>query len=96
MPDQQTVKITEAKGRPMLEWVEKRSLDYVTAFPAQPVEREDPLDGEHGLKAMALRRWVDLNPELLKYEIIFTASDAVAFNQLSAVRAFVGPGSESL
>jgi type III restriction enzyme len=59
-------------------------------------ERDDPLDGEHGLKAMALRRWVDLNPELLKYEMIFTAGDAVAFNQLSAVRAFVGLGSESL
>lgn len=32
------VKIAGAKGRPMLQWVGKRSLDQVTAFPAQIVE----------------------------------------------------------
>ena len=32
------VKITPAKGRPMLTWVGKRPLSYVTAFPAQHVE----------------------------------------------------------
>ena len=42
MTDQQTVKISEAKGRPMLQWVGKRPLDYVTAFPAQEIERFDP------------------------------------------------------
>ncbi|HUV95158.1 MAG TPA: site-specific DNA-methyltransferase [Anaerolineae bacterium] len=38
MTDKQTVQIGEAKGRPMLHWVGKRPLDYVTAFPAQLVE----------------------------------------------------------
>src|SRR2546422_11455026 len=32
------VKITKAKGRPMLSWVGKRPLTAVTAFPAQHVE----------------------------------------------------------
>ena len=41
MTDKQTVPIGEAKGRPMLHWVGKRPLDYVTAFPAQLVERFD-------------------------------------------------------
>lgn len=36
------VKITLAKGRPMLTWVGKRPLSYVTAFPAQHVETFDP------------------------------------------------------
>ena len=36
------VKITAAKGRPMLTWVGKRPLSYVTAFPAQYVEVFDP------------------------------------------------------
>jgi len=43
MTDQQTVRIAEAKGRPMLHWVGKRPLDHVTAYPAQLVERFDPL-----------------------------------------------------
>jgi adenine-specific DNA-methyltransferase len=33
------VRVTAAKGRPMLVWVGKRPLAHVTAFPAQPVER---------------------------------------------------------
>jgi DNA modification methylase len=46
MTDKQTVPIGEAKGRPMLHWVGKRPLDYVTAFPAQMVETFSPT-GEH-------------------------------------------------
>jgi DNA modification methylase len=46
MTDKQTVPIGEAKGRPMLHWVGKRPLDYVTAFPAQTVETFGPT-GEH-------------------------------------------------
>ena len=36
------VKITAAKGRPMLTWVGKRPLSRVTAFPAQHVETYAP------------------------------------------------------
>jgi type III restriction enzyme len=52
-------------------------------------ERSDSLDGEGGRKAMALKRWVDLNPERLQYEMIFTPGDAVSINQTRAVREFV-------
>jgi DNA modification methylase len=48
MTKKQTVQITEAKGRPMLHWVGKRPLDHITAFPAQLVERFDPLDEQAG------------------------------------------------
>lgn len=37
-PAQQEVKISAAKGRPMLVWVGKRPLRSVTAFPAQHIE----------------------------------------------------------
>jgi hypothetical protein len=37
------VKITAAKGRPMLTWVGKRPLSHVTAFPAQHIETFDPV-----------------------------------------------------
>ncbi|MDI6869268.1 MAG: site-specific DNA-methyltransferase [Coprothermobacterota bacterium] len=37
------IKITPAKGRPMLQWVGKKPLDYVKGFPTQLVEVFDPL-----------------------------------------------------
>lgn len=36
------IRITQAKGRPMLSWVGKRPLREVRAFPAQLVERFAP------------------------------------------------------
>lgn len=42
MTKKQTVQVAEARGRPMLHWVGKRPLDYVTAFPAQLVETFNP------------------------------------------------------
>ncbi len=47
-PEKQEVKITAAKGRPMLTWVGKRPLRQVTAFPAQLVERFSPLPQGEG------------------------------------------------
>jgi type III restriction enzyme len=52
-------------------------------------DRGDPLDGERGRKAMALRRWEDLNPDRLKYEMVFTPGDIVAPDQTQAVRRFI-------
>ena len=37
------VKITAAKGRPMLTWVGKRPLSHVIAFPSQHIETFDPV-----------------------------------------------------
>jgi DNA modification methylase len=44
MPENK-LKITPAKGRPMLNWVGKKPLDYVKGFPTQLVEFFDPLKG---------------------------------------------------
>jgi DNA modification methylase len=43
MPESK-IKITPAKGRPMLYWVGKKPLDYVKGFPAQLIEVFDPLN----------------------------------------------------
>lgn len=43
MPEDK-IKISPAKGRPMLRWVGKEPLDYVKGFPAQLVEVFDPLN----------------------------------------------------
>jgi len=50
MPEEK-IKITPAKGRPMLRWVGKAPLDYVKGFPAQLVEFFDPLDTGQKLEA---------------------------------------------
>jgi DNA modification methylase len=52
------VKITSAKGRPMLVWVGKRPLSYVTAFPAQHVESFD-LTGAFGNTPVNPALWKD-------------------------------------
>ncbi len=50
-------------------------------------DRDHPVDGENGVKAMQLRRWEALNPERLKYQIVFTDTDGVSRDALSdAVR----------
>ncbi len=52
-------------------------------------ERDHPVDGEKGRKALALRRWENLNPERLRYQMIFTATDTVSFDQTRATRDFI-------
>jgi predicted nucleotidyltransferase len=51
-------------------------------------QRDDRIDGEQGAKAMELRRWEALNPDTLKYQMIFTSSDMVTADQTSDVCHF--------
>ena len=59
------VKITAAKGRPMLTWVGKRPLSHVTAFPAQHVETfsPSPLAGEGGREGAIWKDWPSSYPK---------------------------------
>jgi hypothetical protein len=53
------------------------------------IARHHPIDGEAGRKAMQLRRWEQLNPDRLRYHMIFTDSDAVPVDQLRPAVEFV-------
>jgi len=64
------VKITAAKGRPMLVWVGKRPLARVTAFPAQHVETFDP-SGALGRKPVDAEHWTDWPAAYLKGGLLF-------------------------
>ncbi|MDF1580937.1 MAG: DEAD/DEAH box helicase family protein [Desulfuromonadales bacterium] len=46
---------------------------------------------KEGRKAMAMTRWIDLNPERLKYQIIF-ADDALPNDEIAKAKAFVTEG----
>jgi hypothetical protein len=49
-------------------------------------DRGHEIDGENGKKALAVRRWEKLNPERLKYRIIFTSTDSVTYDQVEEIR----------
>jgi type III restriction enzyme len=52
-------------------------------------DRQHPVDGLHGAKALATQKWVGLNPERLKYAMIFTAADEIGYDQFKAARDFI-------
>jgi hypothetical protein len=52
-------------------------------------DREHPVDGERGAKAMAMRAWTGLNPDRLQYEIVFTGADEVGYDQTRTARRFI-------
>lgn len=52
-------------------------------------ERENPIEGMIGRKAMELRKWVGLNPDRLKYEMIFTGGAVVTPDLMKPVRVFM-------
>jgi hypothetical protein len=52
-------------------------------------DRSHPVDGEYGLKAIATRKWIGLNPDTLKYEMIFTTGEEIGFDQIQSTRNFI-------
>lgn len=52
-------------------------------------DRLHPVDGENGSKAVATRKWVGLNPDLLKYQMVFTDRDEIGYDQAQTARKFI-------
>lgn len=52
-------------------------------------DRGHPVDGEKGLKSLAVRKWEKLNPNRLRYEMVFAGTELVAADAMQAVRRFV-------
>ena len=52
-------------------------------------ERSHPVDGEQGRKALALHKWEDLDPDRLRYEMIFTGGDVVPSDAIAPACRFV-------
>ena len=52
-------------------------------------DRNHPVNGEKGGKAMALRRWENLDPDRLKYQMIFVDGNTVPHDQTQTARKFV-------
>jgi type III restriction enzyme len=52
-------------------------------------DRQHTVDGENGTKAIATQKWVGLNPDRLKYQMIFTDGDEISYDQLKPARKFI-------
>jgi type III restriction enzyme len=50
--------------------------------------REDPVNGEMGTKALAVRRWETLNPDKLRYEMVFVRDDVLTYDDSANARQF--------
>lgn len=51
--------------------------------------RNDPVNGENGAKALAVRQWEYLNPDKLRYQMIFVKEDVLADDDSLYARRFV-------
>ena len=52
-------------------------------------ERDDAIDGENGAKALATRKWEGLNPDKLKYQMIFTPSESIGAEDMIQAQSFM-------
>jgi hypothetical protein len=52
-------------------------------------ERTDEIDGEQGAKAIATRKWESLNPDRLKYQMIFVKGELVGSDELIQAKEFL-------
>lgn len=55
----------------------------------QENKKEDAIDGVDGKKALAVRALKDLNPDMLDYQMIFTSTDEILYDQTKEVRKFI-------
>jgi type III restriction enzyme len=49
-------------------------------------DRQHQIDGENGSKAIATKKWIGINPDRLKYQMVFVDRDEVGYEQLQGVR----------
>ena len=75
------------RKKPPAGWPPGTGRVYIVEIKSER-QRDDRIDGEHGRKAMELRRWESLNPDILRYEMIFTSSEFVTADQTSGVCRF--------
>lgn len=51
--------------------------------------KKDPVDGEKGAKAIAIRQWEKLNPDKLRYQMVFVKDDVLTRKNSADARKFV-------
>lgn len=52
-------------------------------------KRAHGIDGENGAKALAVRQWQKLNPDKLRYQMIFVKEDVLTYGNSAVARTFI-------
>ncbi len=52
-------------------------------------KRDHAIEGEKGAKAVAIRQWEALNPETVRYQMIFVREDVLTYGDSAAARMFI-------
>jgi hypothetical protein len=52
-------------------------------------ERTNEIDGENGAKAIASRKWESLNPDRLKYQMVFVRGEQAGYAEVETARKFI-------
>lgn len=81
--------IRRKDGRCLIVEIKDARFEEIVAQDLAREARGDALLHVEGRKAAALRRWQALNPERLRYEILFATDGAIAHDQSRPARDFV-------
>jgi hypothetical protein len=81
--------IRRQDGRCLIVEIKSAQFAAVTQEDLAREERGEAVLTVEGRKAVALRKWERLNPDHLKYQIIYAGEETVAYDQTQTARLFV-------
>lgn len=81
--------IRRKDGRSLIVEIKDARFEAVTKEDLAREERGEAVISIEGRKAVELKKWERLNPDSLKYEIIFAGEETVGFDQTKLAREFV-------
>lgn len=81
--------IRRKDGRCLIVEIKSAQFETTTEEDRRRAAKGEAVLTTEGRKAMALQRWVDDNPERLKYELVFSKGAPIPFNKIKPAREFV-------
>jgi hypothetical protein len=81
--------IRKKSGRCLIVEIKSAQFKAATEEDIERGKRGESAISPEGRKALALRRWEELNPERVKYQLAFVAGETVPFNEVQSAQTFV-------
>jgi hypothetical protein len=76
-------------GRCLIVEIKSTQYEAATKEDLKRADRGEEAVTREGRKAIALKKWTELQPEQLRYELIFASSDNIPFDKLANTRDFI-------
>jgi type III restriction enzyme len=81
--------IRRKDGRCLIVEIKSAQFEAATKEDLNRAEQGEPVVTVEGRKAVALKRWQNLNPDRLRYELVFVKENTVGYDQTAEARQFV-------